>query len=223
MGLFDGLDGSSDTGSTAQMAKWLSAPVILVLDCWAMGRSVAALIKGFEVLASLSSLETFECPTRGTVLKASLIRVCRGPLFRTIQLFDPDLNLAGIILNKVGSPAHAEWLIASLKAANCKVPVIGSIPQWPAQAHLIQRVKLQTCVADLPHAVVSVHMPTKLLAQNPSHSSRGMVPQNLGVAVPEDHHLGMTVPGPDDEQDEYIRRLAEARSTNTLPCMVLCT
>ena len=84
-------------------------------------------------------------------------------------------------------------------------------------------MKLQTCVADLPHAVVSVHMPTKLLAQNPSHSSRGMVPQNLGVAVPEDHHLGMTVPGPDDEQDEYFRRLAEARSTNTLPCMVLCT
>jgi cobyrinic acid a,c-diamide synthase len=45
------------------------------------------------------------------------------------QLFDPDVELAGIILNKVGSPAHAEWLEGSLKTAGCNVPVLGSIPQ----------------------------------------------------------------------------------------------
>ena len=38
MGLFDGLDCTSDSGSTAQMAKWLGAPVVLVLDCWALSR-----------------------------------------------------------------------------------------------------------------------------------------------------------------------------------------
>lgn len=45
------------------------------------------------------------------------------------QLFDPEVKLAGIILNKVGSPAHAEWLVGSLKTAGCNVPVLGSIPQ----------------------------------------------------------------------------------------------
>ncbi|MGD8916701.1 MAG: hypothetical protein PVH35_08890, partial [Syntrophobacterales bacterium] len=32
MGLFDGYDGRSEAGSTAQMAKWLNSPVILVVD-----------------------------------------------------------------------------------------------------------------------------------------------------------------------------------------------
>ena len=35
MGLHDGRDGQSDEGSTAQVAKWLGAPVLLVLDAWA--------------------------------------------------------------------------------------------------------------------------------------------------------------------------------------------
>lgn len=49
MGLFDGRDGASEDGSTAQMAKWLGAPVLLVLDCWALARSAAAMVKGFMV------------------------------------------------------------------------------------------------------------------------------------------------------------------------------
>jgi cobyrinic acid a,c-diamide synthase len=48
MGLFDGIDGQSEAGSTAQMAKWLKAPVVLVVDARHMARSAAALIQGFE-------------------------------------------------------------------------------------------------------------------------------------------------------------------------------
>lgn len=47
MGLYDGRDGKSDVGSTAEMAKLLSAPVLLVLDCWALARSAAAMIRGY--------------------------------------------------------------------------------------------------------------------------------------------------------------------------------
>jgi cobyrinic acid a,c-diamide synthase len=48
MGLFDGRNGGTDEGSTAQMAKWLGAPVVLVVDASAMARSAAALVHGFE-------------------------------------------------------------------------------------------------------------------------------------------------------------------------------
>lgn len=48
MGLFDGYDGRSEAGSTAQMAKWLDLPVILVVDAASMARSAAALVQGFE-------------------------------------------------------------------------------------------------------------------------------------------------------------------------------
>ncbi len=48
MGLFDGYDGKSEAGSTAQMAKWLGLPVLLVVDAASMARSAAALVAGFE-------------------------------------------------------------------------------------------------------------------------------------------------------------------------------
>ena len=48
MGLFDGYDGRSEAGSTAQMAKWLGLPVLLVVGARSMARSAAALVQGFE-------------------------------------------------------------------------------------------------------------------------------------------------------------------------------
>ena len=47
MGLFDGFSGSDESGSTAQMAKWLGLPVVLVIDARAMARSAAAVALGF--------------------------------------------------------------------------------------------------------------------------------------------------------------------------------
>jgi cobyrinic acid a,c-diamide synthase len=48
MGLFDGQSSVSLSGSTAEMARWLNAPVILIVDASAMAGSVAALVQGFE-------------------------------------------------------------------------------------------------------------------------------------------------------------------------------
>jgi cobyrinic acid a,c-diamide synthase len=91
MGLFDGYDGASEAGSTAQMAKWLGLPVLLVVDARSMARSVAALVHGFAS-------------------------------------FDPGLTLTGVILNRVGSPTHLEYLqqaLASLPGVRC----FGGLPR----------------------------------------------------------------------------------------------
>jgi cobyrinic acid a,c-diamide synthase len=47
MGLFDGIGGESESGSTAQIAKIVDAPVILVVDAKSQARSAAALVQGF--------------------------------------------------------------------------------------------------------------------------------------------------------------------------------
>ena len=84
-GLFDGM-GTTELASTAQVAKLLGLPVVLVADAWGMSRSAAALVKGFKE-------------------------------------FDPELNLAGVIFNLVGSPGHASLLEQSLKPIG--VPFLG--------------------------------------------------------------------------------------------------
>jgi len=88
MGLFDGASPTSDEGSTAEIAKWLQAPVVLVCDAGGMARSVAALAKGFTT-------------------------------------FDAELQLVGLICNRVGSRGHLELLRT---AAGRSVPVLGGLP-----------------------------------------------------------------------------------------------
>lgn len=47
MGLFDGIGPRGPEGSTAEIARWLEAPVLLVVDVSGMARSVAAVARGF--------------------------------------------------------------------------------------------------------------------------------------------------------------------------------
>jgi len=91
MGCFDGIDGTSDAGSTAQIARWLGAPVVLVVDAGAQSRSAAATVLGFE-------------------------------------RFDPALNVAAVIVNRVGSDTHARWVSEAIRAA-CRAVPVGAIPR----------------------------------------------------------------------------------------------
>ncbi len=47
MGLFDGSDPVTEEGSTAEIARLLDAPVLLVVNAHGMARSIAALVHGF--------------------------------------------------------------------------------------------------------------------------------------------------------------------------------
>jgi len=57
MGLFDGMTGTAGFGSTADVAKLLHAPIILIVDVSSMSRSVAALVHGFNTYDPEVSLQ----------------------------------------------------------------------------------------------------------------------------------------------------------------------
>jgi cobyrinic acid a,c-diamide synthase len=88
MGLYDGAAGEGELASTAQVAKLLRAPVVLVVDASSQSRSVAALVHGFAS-------------------------------------WDPEVRVAGVILNKVGSSRHEEMLREALDESG--VPVLGCL------------------------------------------------------------------------------------------------
>ena len=91
MGVFDGHSSLTEEGSTAQLAKLLGAPVILVADASKVARSVAAEVLGY-------------------------------------QLFDPEMNVAGVILNGVGSDRHLEFCKPQIEATT-GIPVLGYLPR----------------------------------------------------------------------------------------------
>lgn len=96
MGVYDGRDGTTDVGSTAEVAKLLRAPVVVVLDVSAQSRSAAAVALG-------------------------------------VLHYDPDLDVAGFILDRVGSETHARWVTEAVEAATAR-PVLGAIPRDPSLA-----------------------------------------------------------------------------------------
>ena len=96
MGLFDGLDGRGPAASTAEMARWLGLPVVLVVDASAMARSVAALVQGFK-------------------------------------RFDKRLNVAGVVLNRVGGPGHLRYLADALEGMG-GLRLLGGLPASEALA-----------------------------------------------------------------------------------------
>jgi cobyrinic acid a,c-diamide synthase len=89
-GLFDGKD-REGTCSTAELARQLDAPVVLVLDATKMTRTAAAIVAG-----------------------------CRS--------FEPDLKLAGVILNRTAGERHRAILKQCIEEL-AGVPVLGCLPK----------------------------------------------------------------------------------------------
>ena len=66
MGLFDGYDAISESGSTAEVAKLFHAPVILVLDAGKMARSAGAVALGFREFDPALSVAGVICNNTGS-------------------------------------------------------------------------------------------------------------------------------------------------------------
>ncbi len=109
-GLFDGAD-VEGSHSTAELAKLVGAPVLLVVNAAKVTRTVAALVVG-----------------------------CRT--------FDPDLQVAGVVLNRVRT-GRQEGLIRRALAMETGVPVVGAIPPLEAQPLPSRHLGL-VCAAEHP-------------------------------------------------------------------------
>jgi cobyrinic acid a,c-diamide synthase len=86
-GLYDGVDAHGGY-STAELAKLLDLPVLLVVDCTKTTRTIAALVLGCKML-------------------------------------DPDVHIAGVVLNRIGSVRH-EKIVREAVETYAKVPVVGA-------------------------------------------------------------------------------------------------
>ncbi len=89
-GLYDGRDVTGSC-STAEVARTLAAPVLLVLNVTRMTRTAAALLHG-------------------------------------LANFEPGVNLAGVLLNRVGAARHCRAVIAAIEHYT-DIPVLGAIPR----------------------------------------------------------------------------------------------
>jgi cobyrinic acid a,c-diamide synthase len=117
MGLFDGRGASAEEGSTAQMAKWLEAPVLLVVDASAMARSAAALVHGFETFDSGLDLAGVLFNRIGGARHADLLRDSVGTYCRsTPSGFLPRSEKIAIPSRHLGLTMASEALTAECLA-----------------------------------------------------------------------------------------------------------
>ncbi|HEX9157655.1 MAG TPA: cobyrinate a,c-diamide synthase, partial [Syntrophales bacterium] len=89
-GLYDGVD-AEGSHSTAELAKLLRAPVILVIDGDKITRTAAALVLGCQKL-------------------------------------DPEVDLKGVILNRVARLRQEEILRKAIETS-CRLPILGAMPR----------------------------------------------------------------------------------------------
>ncbi len=125
-GLYDGMD-AGGSHSTAQLAKLIGAPVVLIVDVTKATRTVAAQVLGCRVL-------------------------------------DPEVEFAGVILNRVGTPRQ-EKVIREAIAADTGLPVLGAIPRLVDQ-HLPSRHLGLVTALEHPEVEETLERVAKIVAEH---------------------------------------------------------
>jgi len=125
MGLFDSATPTSDEGSTAQIAKWLDAPVVLVTDASGVARTIAAVAAGFARFDPAVRVAGMICNRVGSRGHLDLLRAARpevpivGGFPTSANLAFPERHLGLMIADESNVPQRlidgwsglaAEWL-----------------------------------------------------------------------------------------------------------------
>lgn len=128
MGLYDGAAGEGELASTAQVAKLLRAPVVLVVDASSQARSVAALVHGFvswdpEVRVGGVILNKVGSDRHEALLREALDSVgvpVLGVLRRVAQVDTPSRHLGLVpVAERRSSAVEAVDAMAALVGAGC--------------------------------------------------------------------------------------------------------
>ena len=124
MGLFDGKSGGSLAGTTAEMAIWLDAAVLLVIDAAAMAGSAAAIAHGFDTFTPelrLTAVAANRVAGAGhyAYLRDAIAARCRFPaigyLPRDPELLLPERHLGLRLARETLTAARLEYLAASVE------------------------------------------------------------------------------------------------------------
>ncbi|MDT6986859.1 cobyrinate a,c-diamide synthase [Streptomyces lusitanus] len=133
MGLFDGAAGEGELASTAQVAKLLRAPVVLVVDASAQARSVAALVHGFvswdpEVRVGGVILNKVASDRHEELLREALDSVgvpVMGVLRRAAQVETPSRHLGLVpVAERSGVAVEAVSAMAAQVDGGCDLSAL---------------------------------------------------------------------------------------------------
>jgi len=130
MGLYDGYDGKSEAGSTAQMAKLIDLPVVLVVDAASMARSAAALVQGFEnfdpalqfagvIFNNLGSPGHLQYLTDALIDNVRML--CLGGILRSDQVTIPERHLGLVTEDEHILTAERESRLADLVEVHVQI------------------------------------------------------------------------------------------------------
>lgn len=156
MGLYDGYDGMGEAGSSAEMAKWLNLPVILVVDARSMARSAAALVYGFKnfdsnlrlagvifnriggkghltYLKQAMSANLPDVDVLGGIPREEAIAIPERHLgLVTADEFKPDELWQNHLVNLVEKYVDIKLLLQNVRCVPPSVAAESATPQWSA-------------------------------------------------------------------------------------------
>ncbi len=161
MGCFDGLAGASEAGSTAEMAKWLGAPVVLVVDAGAMARSAGAVVLGFERFDPALDLAGVVFnraggPTHRRWLADALAGSCRSPMLGALphvaEVLLPERHLGLVTAAEGAYSGGARDRLAALIEEHVDVDQVlaaarSQVERRPAEAEDVARPEVAIGVA----------------------------------------------------------------------------
>ncbi|MGE5799929.1 MAG: cobyrinate a,c-diamide synthase [Syntrophaceae bacterium] len=144
MGLFDGADPCGQAGSSAEIAGWLKAPVLLVVNAHGMARSFAALVSGFTgferivhiggVVANFCGSETHKAVLEEALASAGLPPLIGAfprnglPEMRSRHLglvtADPSENCTPAVLDSFAEAAERHLSLDGLLLVARKAPAL---------------------------------------------------------------------------------------------------